>query len=156
MSSRQTAAIIIALLAGAVAAPAQQTGTLPAATSPAPAGSGLGPSQFSLGDLTGLWPDRFLLFKDDWLPDVNDALFGPPSLWRGAQAPPRPALVGLRSFGVSFQLGEATDPEGHRRIVLTPLFRQWDDLNGWEKFAVTLQYAGAAAAVGHFAGKLIH
>lgn len=156
MSSRLIVVVIAAFLASAAAAPAQQTGTLPASTSPAQAQSGLMPSQFNLGDLTGLWPDRFLLFKDNWLPDQNDALFGPPSLWGGAQGPPRPALVGLRSFGVSLQLGEAAGPDGRRKIVLTPLYRQWDDLSGWEKFAVTLQYAGAAAAVGHFAGKLVH
>lgn len=156
MRSRLTAAIIVVLLVSAAAAPAQPTGTLPASTSPAQAQGALGPSQFNLGDLTGLWPDRFLLFKDNWLPDVSDTLFGPPSLWRGAQGPPRPALIGLRAFGLSMRLGEEVGPEGRRTIVLTPLYRQWDDLNGWEKLAVTLQYAGAAAAVGHFAGKLIH
>jgi hypothetical protein len=154
MSSRLMAALLVAFLAGAAAAPAQQAGTLPA--SAAGAEGAIGPSQFNLGDLSGLWPDRFLLFKDYWLPDPDQVMFGPPSLWRGAQGQPRPPLVGLRGFGISMRMGEEVGPEGRRTIVLTPLYRQWDDLNGWEKLAVTLQYAGAAAAVGHFAGKLVH
>ena len=153
MSSRLTVALVVALLAGAAAAPAQQAGTLPASVTGAK--GAIGPTQFNLGDLSGS-PDRFLLFKDSWLPDLDQALFGPPSLWRGAQGQPRPPLVGLRGFGISMRMGEEAGPEGRRTIVLTPLSRQWDDLNGWEKFAVTLQYAGAAAAVGHFAGKLVH
>jgi hypothetical protein len=155
MRSRLAAATGVLLLASATAAFAQAAGVLPASTPPAPAQPGLGPSRFNLGDITGMSPDRFLLFKDSWSPDMGDALFGPPSLWRGASSP-RPVLAALRSVGMSVQLGGEDGPEGRRTIVLTPLYRQWDELNGWEKFAVTLQYAGAAAAVGHFAGKLVH
>ena len=155
MSFFRVLALVLAGLVVAGAASARQDGSGAQPTPPA-AATPLTPEAFRLGDLSGLWPDRFVLFKDAWLPGPDDGLFGPPSLWGGAQAAPPPRLVGLRTFGLSVQLGEEVGPEGRRRIVLTPLYRSWDNLDGWEKFAVTLQYAGAAAAVGHFVGKLVH
>ena len=66
-----------------------------------------------------------------------------------------PVLAGLTSWsvGTTFNLGfEGGRP---RVLVLGPLQRDWEDLDGWEKFGVVLQTAAAAAAAVHFAGKLI-
>lgn len=151
-----TGLAIAALAVAATAALAQQDGPPVSPSLPLAVPVATGLEQLTLGDVSGVWPDHFVLFKDAWLPGPNDLLFGPPSLWRGAQSPAPPRLVGMPTFGLSVQLGEETGADGRRRLVLTPSYRKWDDLNGWEKFAVTLQYAGAAAAVAHFAGKLVH
>jgi len=71
----------------------------------------------------------------------------------GPQSPP--VLAGLTSWsvGTTFNLGfEGGRP---RVLALGPLQRDWEDLDGWEKFGVVLQTAAAAAAAVHFAGKLI-
>jgi hypothetical protein len=76
--------------------------------------------------------------------------------WGGAQSTAPHQLVGLRAFGLGVRFGGEVGPDGRRRLALAPLYRDWDDLTGWEKFGLTLQYAGAAAAIGHFVGKLAH
>lgn len=66
-----------------------------------------------------------------------------------------PVLAGLAEWSVNttFNLDFS---EGHPRVLLLgPLQRGWDDLDGWEKFGVVLQTAAAAAAAVHFAGKLV-
>jgi hypothetical protein len=157
----------VALVAGAATSTAQQTGgalepapsEVAAVTAPTPASEPAADvARFDLGELSGAWPQRFILFKDYWSPDARDVGAGPPTLWGVAQppVPATPRLVGLESFGVTLRFGEEPGPGQHRRIIFGPMYRSWDDLDGWEKFAVTLQYAGAAAAVAHFASKLVH
>jgi hypothetical protein len=111
--------------------------------------------QLGLADPTGPWPDHFLLFDDFWSAEVGVALRGLPSTWGGAQANAPQQLVGLRAFGLGVRFGEETGPDGTRRLTFAPLYRGWDDLSGWEKFGLALQYAGAAAAVSHFVGKAV-
>lgn len=131
--------------AGAVAVPPASAATPPEST-----------FELGLANLSGPWPDRFLLFGDHWSAEVAVALRGVPSAWGGAQTGAPQRLVGLRGFGLGVRFGEGTGPDGRPRLVLAPLYRDWDDLDGWEKLGLALQYAGAAAAIGHFVGKLAH
>lgn len=108
-----------------------------------------------LADLAGTSPDQFLLFDASWSVDVAVALQGAPSPWGGAQANAPQQLVGLRGMGLGLRFGEETGPDGKRRLVFAPLHREWDDLSGWEKLGLALQYAGAAAAIGHFVAQAV-
>jgi hypothetical protein len=135
---------------------AQETAAPPGALAPAEVPPPENAFQLGLGNLSGPWPDRFLLFNDFWVAEADVALYGVPSTWGGAQATVPHQLVGLRAMGLGVRFDEAVGPDGQRRLVLAPLYRDWDDLSGWEKFGLALQYAGAAAAVGHFVGKALH
>ena len=135
---------------------AKQSGEPPVALAPGDVPPPAGAFQLGLANLSGPWPDRFLLFNDYWVADAAVALYGVPSSWGGAQGPAPQQLVGLGALGLGVRFGEEVGPDGARRLVFAPLYRGWDDLNGWEKFGLALQYAGAAAAVGHFVGKLAH
>jgi len=73
------------------------------------------------------------------------------SRFRSAAIPGPP---GSRPMVLGLTFREETGPEGARRLVIAPLAREWDDLTPWEKFGVTLSYAGAAAAMVHFAKAL--
>ena len=135
---------------------AQVTGAPPNGLAPAEVPPPVNAFQLGLGNLSGPWPDRFLLFNDFWVAEAAVALYGVPTAWGGAQSTAPHQLVGLRAMGLGVRFDEAVGPDGKRRVVLSPLYRDWDDLTGWEKFGLTLQYAGAAAAIGHFVGKLAH
>jgi hypothetical protein len=152
--------VVAVLLAGALVAAgpglAQETGAPPIVLTPGDVPPPENAFQLGLADLSGPWPDRFLLFNDDWVADAAVALYGAPTSWGGAQVTAPHQLVGLRALGLGVRFDETVGPDGKRRLVLAPLYRDWDDLNGWEKFGLALQYAGAAAAIGHFAGKLVH
>jgi len=151
MRSATLAVMLVGALSLApVVGSAQESEAPPVSTAPAEPVRHLG-----LGNLAGPWPGEFVLFSERWSPLTFDPLLWPPTPWGGAQGP-RPHLVGLRSFGLSVRIGEELGPDGKRRLVFAPLYRDWDDLSGWEKFGVALQYAGAAAAIGTFVEKLVH
>ena len=150
------ALLLIAGLAQPGPGLAQETGAPPNALAPADGPPPENDFQLGLGNLSGPWPDRFLLFNDFWVAEAAVALYGVPTSWGGAQGTAPHQLVGLRAMGLGVRFDEAVGPDGKRRVVLSPLYRDWDDLTGWEKFGLTLQYAGAAAAIGHFVGKLAH
>ena len=135
---------------------AQEPGTPPSSVAPADAAPPENGFQLGLANLSGPWPDRFLLFDDLWSADAAVALHGVPSFWGEAPGHGPQRLVGLRALGLGVRFGGEVGPDGRRRLALAPLYRDWDDLTGWEKFGLTLQYAGAAAAIGHFVGKLVH
>jgi hypothetical protein len=152
--TRQALAAVVAALACSAAARGQDE-SAPVATPPPTLHSGS--TNFDLGEMLTPLPEKFILFKDYWSPDGRDVVAGPPTFFRGGLVivPTPPRLVGLESLGLTFRLGPES-AVGSRQIVFGPTDRSWDDLNGWEKFSVSLQYAGAAAALAHFAGKLIH
>lgn len=144
----------ITALAGSGAGLAQETGTPSSALAPADMPPPANAFQLGLGNPSGPWPDRFVLFNDFWSAEVSVALYGVPSFWGSARGPDPQQLVGLGALGLGLRFEEEVGPDGERRLVFAPLYRDWDDLSGWEKFGLALQYAGAAAAVGHFVGKL--
>jgi hypothetical protein len=111
--------------------------------------------QLGLAGPSSQWPDHFLLFDDFWSAEIDVTLRGLPSTWGGAQTNAPQHLVGLRAFGLGVRCGGETGPDGTRRPVFAPLYRGWDDLSGWEKLGLALQYAGAAAAVGHFVARAV-
>lgn len=98
-------------------------------------------------------PEGFTLFKDSSLAGW-DGPMGRLELRFRQQALPGPRLLGLPTMapGISFRAETAAD--GNRRLVLGPIYREWSDLTAWEKFGVALSYAGAAAAVVHFAAEV--
>jgi len=66
-----------------------------------------------------------------------------------------PALTGLAVWSLGTTVNLGLENGRPRVLLLGPLQRDWDDLDGWEKFGVVLQTAAAAAAAVHFAGKLV-
>jgi hypothetical protein len=144
------------VLLGPGAGLAQEAVAPPAALAPGDVPPPENAFQLGLANLSGPWPDRFLLFNDFWVADAAVALCGAPTSWGGAQGIAPHQLVGLRALGLGVRFDEAVGADGTRHLVLAPLYRDWDDLDGWEKFGLVLQYAGAAAAIGHFVGKAVH
>jgi hypothetical protein len=143
-------------LAVPVAGLAQETGHPSSPLAPADIPPPTDGFRLGVRNLSGSWPDRFVLFNDFWSAEVSVALGGVPSFWGVSDGPDPQQLVGLGALGLGVRLDEEVGPDGARRVVFSPLYRGWDDLTGWEKFGLTLQYAGAAAAIGHFVGKAIH
>jgi hypothetical protein len=146
--------VFLTALAGPGAGLAQEPGAPANALAPAGPSPPASTFQLGLGNLSGPWPDRFVLFNDFWSAEVSVALYGVPTFWGSSRGPDPQHLVGLGALGLGVRLDEEVGPDGERRIVFAPLYRGWDDLTGWEKFGLALQYAGVAAAVGHFVGEL--
>jgi hypothetical protein len=158
IAARAPLAMLLAVattVTGPGAALAQQAAPQGVPLVPAEAPPAENAFQLGLARPTGPWPDHFLLFDDFWSAEVGVALRGLPSAWGGGQVNAPQQLVGLRAFGLGVRFGEEPGPDGTRRLTFAPLFRGWDELSGWEKFGLALQYAGAAAAVGHFVGKAV-
>jgi len=97
-----------------------------------------------------------VLLRDAWSPATAAALSGPPTVWSGAREPARAILAGFRAIGPTLNAREEIGADGKYHVVFAPLTMKWENLNGWEKVSVTLQYAGAAAAIGYLASKLVH
>jgi len=144
--------LAVASLAVALAAAAAAQEVASSAPPPAATGPSARELRLALADLGEVGAGGYSLRGDAREPTLATALWGPATAFGTAGDAGRPILARVRSFGLSMRL--ETGAEGRRRLVFTPLTRDWDDLTGWEKFAVTLQYAGAAAAIGHFVEKL--
>ena len=150
------AVLLVTVMVLANPGAAQEAGKLPLSISPVPPGAPSPVLGLGLATLSDPWPGRLTLFNDYWMLDLAVVIWGPPTLFGTAADAGRPVIARLRSFSLGMRFDEKVGADGRRVLVLAPLARDWDDLTGWEKFGLTLQYAGAAAAIGHFVSKVAH
>jgi len=146
-----TAVAVAVLLAGTKPGTAMPRAEEEVAAVPPPATSE--PAFHLAFDLDDPRPGNFDLFGSGYLVGWDAGMDSLEWRYRTA-ASPGPPGVGSRPLVLGLTLREEPGPEGSRRLVIAPLTREWDDLTPWEKFGVTLSYAGAAAAMVHFAKAL--